>query len=527
MNQTVNQMMLKGLKAHKEGMLQEAEKFYQSTLEIEPNHPEASHNLGIIKLSTNDLVAALPLFKKAIELNPNIEQFWVSYSNLLIKKNKLTEAEANYRKAITVIPNSSVIHNNLGVVLYKLRRLDEAERYYYKTIELNPNYFQAFNNLCVVLNEMGKLDKAEINCNKAIELKPDYAEAHNNLAGILSEQGKLELAVKSCNKAISFDPELYNTYCTLGIIQKEMGEFDQAIDNFSKAIKIHPNYKDALMSRGQILFDKGKFELSLQDFDNCNSIDSRGRALSALYKLGRIDEIYQRIKTHAVLDAENLNIAAFSSFIFNKEKKDTGHNFCKNPLDFLYFSNISSHLKDSGPFINEVIEELHSVKTRWQPFGRTTVNGFHSGGKVNIFKNPPEKIHKLRSIIIKELELYYSKFKNESCSYIKEWPLKKIINGWHIILKEKGYQKPHMHASGWLSGVIYLKVVPALKKNEGALEFSLNGQYYFDVNSPKVIFQPKLGDIVLFPSSLHHNTIPFTTDADRRVIAFDLGPDRS
>jgi hypothetical protein len=75
-----------------------------------------------------------------------------------------------------------------------------------------------------------------------------------------------------------------------------------------------------------------------------------------------------------------------------------------------------------------------------------------------------------------------------------------------------------------LSGVIYLKVVPSLENNEGAIEFGLNGATYTDDNSPKVIHQPEAGDIVLFPSSLHHSTIPFTTDTDRIVISFDLAP---
>ena len=54
------------------------------------------------------------------------------------------------------------------------------------------------------------------------------------------------------------------------------------------------------------------------------------------------------------------------------------------------------------------------------------------------------------------------------------------------MLKKQGYQNPHIHPGGWLSGVIYLKVVPSLDKNEGAIEFSLNGQYYSNVNSPKL-----------------------------------------
>ena len=97
--------------------------------------------------------------------------------------------------------------------------------------------------------------------------------------------------------------------------------------------------------------------------------------------------------------------------------------------------------------------------------------------------------------------------------------------GWHVILKREGYQTAHIHSPGWLSGVIYLNVVPSLEQNEGAIEFSLNGKNYSDINSPKLIHQPQLGDIVLFPSSLHHRTIPFTTDMDRIIISFDLVPE--
>ena len=130
----------------------------------------------------------------------------------------------------------------------------------------------------------------------------------------------------------------------------------------------------------------------------------------------------------------------------------------------------------------------------------------------------------LKRIILDEIDIYYSKFKNESCTYIKKWPSEKNIKGWHVVLKTQGHQTPHIHPTGWLSGVIYLKVVPALGKNEGAIEFSLNGPNYHDKDSPSLIFQPKAGDIVFFPSSLHHRTIPFTTDTDRIIVSFDLWP---
>ena len=41
-----------------------------------------------------------------------------------------------------------------------------------------------------------------------------------------------------------------------------------------------------------------------------------------------------------------------------------------------------------------------------------------------------------------------------------------------------------------------------------------------------MVHKPKVGDIILFPSSLHHRTIAFTTDMDRIIISFDLKPNK-
>jgi hypothetical protein len=54
----------------------------------------------------------------------------------------------------------------------------------------------------------------------------------------------------------------------------------------------------------------------------------------------------------------------------------------------------------------------------------------------------------------------------------------------------------------------------------------LNSTHYSDKDSPSVTYQPVLDDIVLFPSSLPHRTIPFSADVDRIIVAFDLLPNR-
>ena len=224
------------------------------------------------------------------------------------------------------------------------------------------------------------------------------------------------------------------------------------------------------------------------------------------------------------MDENNIRLAAFSSFISYQEKKNTAHNFCKDPFPFLYFSNLKSHLEDYVSFLNETIQELRDIKTIWEPRNNTTRNGFHTPSHINLFLNSTKKISELKSIISNEVNAYYLKFEKEACSYIKKWPYHQNFVAWHVILKKQGYQTAHIHPGGWLSGVIYLKVVPTLQKDEGAIEFSLNGENYSNLNSPQLTHKPEAGDIVLFPSSLYHRTIPFTTDTERIVIAFDLMP---
>ena len=75
---TIEQALKQGVTAHKEGKLQGGERLYQTTLQSQPKHPYANHNLGLIVASVNKADTALPLFETALEDNPKVERFWLS-----------------------------------------------------------------------------------------------------------------------------------------------------------------------------------------------------------------------------------------------------------------------------------------------------------------------------------------------------------------------------------------------------------------------------------------------------------------
>ncbi len=439
-------------------------------------------------------------------------------------QGNISEAVKYYKYFIKQGFKDPIVFSNYGVILTNLGKLKEAELLTRKAIKLNPDYANAHFNLGNILKDLCNIKEAELSYRQAIKLKPDYADAHLNLGGILSDLYKLEEAELSTRKAIKIKPDYAGAHDNLGSILKYLKKCKEAEISYSRAIELQPNFTNALINRAQLFFEQGEFDKALRDLDSCNTEKSRALGIETLYALGRIEEIYERIDRTSKLDNENIRLAAFSSFIAEQEKKDTSNNFCRKPLSFLYFSNLKFHIKDYEYFIKGIINELANIKTTWEPPNQTTYGGFQTPSHINLFFNSPEKISYLKSIILNELDSYFLKFKKENCSYIKKWPSKKNLKAWHVILKKQGYQEAHIHSAGWLSGVIYLKVVPSRGKDEGAIEFGLNGSTYSNINSPKLIHHPKAGDIVFFPSSLYHRTIPFSTDTDRIVIAFDLRP---
>jgi Flp pilus assembly protein TadD len=466
------------------------------------------------------------LFMKKIHnnfLKPSQQQL-----NILLEyyqAGRYVDAERLSLSITQEFPKHQFAWKVLAVLLKQNGRISESLIVSQKSVQLDPQNAEAHNNLGVLLQEQGKLGEAEKSHRKAIELKPDYAEAYNNLGNILKKLERLDEAETCYKKVITLKPDYVQAHYNLGVLLQELERLDEAEASYNHAIALKPDFTDALKNRWIILFGQKRYEAALKDADLIISKGTGAFDLTTLYALGRIEEIYKRIETQSKMDGENLDIAAFAAFVAESKKKPTTYNFCPSPMDFIHVSNISSHLGNSTEFLREVIGELDNVKTIWEPHGRTARKGFVTDKKFNLFANSKGKLAQLKAIIFDEINAYYLRFQEESCSYIKKWPSEIFLCGWHVVLKKQGYNTAHIHPTGWLSGVIYLKVVPALGKNEGAIEFSLNSQNYHHKNSPSLVFQPEVGDMVFFPSSLHHRTIPFTTDTDRIIVSFDLMPE--
>ncbi|MCE2872065.1 MAG: 2OG-Fe(II) oxygenase family protein, partial [Oxalobacteraceae bacterium] len=125
-----------------------------------------------------------------------------------------------------------------------------------------------------------------------------------------------------------------------------------------------------------------------------------------------------------------------------------------------------------------------------------------------------------------EIERYRINFESSQEGFIRKWPTEYSLHGWLISMKSGGELHPHIHNRGWLSGSIYINVPPKSNIDSGNLVVALgkdSDTTYPRLNSKKVL-DVVTGNMVLFPASLMHYTIPFESEEERIVLAFDVVP---
>lgn len=104
-------------------------------------------------------------------------------------------------------------------------------------------------------------------------------------------------------------------------------------------------------------------------------------------------------------------------------------------------------------------------------------------------------------------------------------PRRSRLVAWANVMPARGYERPHIHESAWLSGVYYVDMPEIRGQDAASLVF---GGHEADDLAPtrdkRLTVMPEAGQIVVFPSHLYHRTLPTDAPGRRISIAFDLVP---
>jgi Flp pilus assembly protein TadD len=516
MEQTVEQAFQQGVAAHKKENFQEAERLYRTVLQSQPLHSDANHNLGVLAVLFNKTDAALPLFKTALEANPQIEQFWFSYVDALIKEKQFYNAkkvleQAKYyalageklnaleaqltalnieESSDSVIPPRHLLRSLLRH--YEAGRLADAEKLALSITHEFPKHEFGWKVLGVVLGKLGRNSQA-VNANqKAVTLSPQDAEAHNNLGVPLKDLGRLEEAKESFMQAIALKSDYAEALSNLGNTLKELGRFDEAEVSCIKAIALKPDLPKAHECLLQCLYQLDKRSVFFDELDYLINQDNPSAVIGSM--------------------------TSRSALKYGPKKRNI---FCMDPLKYVSHTDLNTHYDFKEIFVREIksILDKKEISKRNQLL---LVNGYQTSG--NLFDIENSFIEKIQKAIRLEIEKYRIKFKNSEEGLIKKWPTEYSLYGWLVSMKSGGELYPHIHERGWISGSVYINVPPKSKARSGNLVVSLGKEKDttdIRLNVKKTI-SVLTGSLVLFPASLMHYTIPFESEEERIVLAFDV-----
>ena len=449
----------------------------------------------------------------------------------LAKKGKLEDASSGYRELLDIVPNDAEAHNNLGVILTQRSMQEEAITSYRRAIEIKPNYVNAHSNLGDALLNIGRPAEAASACRQALKIDPNFGPAHNFLGSALLTLGELDESVKSYHSALRSMPQSPEINTNLGSVLLDLQRTTEAIQFLEKAISFSSEYEPAYYLMGNIQSARGDYKKAAQFYERSSTQESHAKILECFYALNDIQAFDNKLKNMSDTDPKNIRAAAVSAFSAQQRKTTDIYSFCEAPLAFVsvidLFADSSLNIDKENMSAEAIKMEVEAVTDFvWEPPGITTTRGYQSSG--DLFRLNSPNLIKLEKAIRKTINEYHVHHAKSTCGFISKWPEHYKLNAWYVRLLKNGYQDSHIHPGGWLSGVFYLKIPENLDGQEGSIEFSLHGyDYPIRTNDiPSKSHKPRAGELVLFPSSLFHRTIPFSKDVERHCISFDLEPQK-
>ena len=316
MNLTIEEALRRAVEAHRAGQLQDADRLYTAILKVQPDNPDANHNLGILAVGVGKVEQALPFLKAALESNPGVGQYWNSYVKTLIQAGQTREAKAILQRAdqagvavpeldllksaieanvagkpeggklaaasadpkaqvdallalynqgeyqavveqaqrlLPSFPGPLVLFNLLGAAHSQLEQYSRAIECYSSAIGINPDFAEGYNNLGVAYDKQGDVDAAIVQYQHAIRLKPQFCEAHNNMGTALKSKGDLDSAAASFMKAVEIKPDYAQAHYNLANCLEALGSLDAARQHYGRALALNPDFAECHRSLASLL----------------------------------------------------------------------------------------------------------------------------------------------------------------------------------------------------------------------------------------------------------------------------------
>ena len=227
------------------GRLQSAEPIYRDALARAPDHPAATHFLGVCLVRSGRVDEGLALLERSMQTLGANAKYRHNHALMLAQAGRLDAAERELQAAIAIEPANASSHYYLGLVRQWLGRHGDAMAAFRAGLDSvpgDPLLAASFGNS---LLDQGDAAGAVEWLGRAVERDPRNAAAHSNLGNALNATGRPEAAIASYRKAVELDPRYAPGWYNLALALKDGGDEAGAFDALRHAVASGPAFAPA------------------------------------------------------------------------------------------------------------------------------------------------------------------------------------------------------------------------------------------------------------------------------------------
>jgi tetratricopeptide (TPR) repeat protein len=517
----------------------EAARLLSFVVEHNPTDLNALINLGLaLEFSGRLEEAKIPLLK-ARDANPTSPEIYLQLSQVFQKLGEIDEAVLAAQEALKYKPDFEMALLKLGeLYLNSAGALEKAEKAVQRLLQCNPNHASAYGLLGVIYLKSKKYAQAEEAVLKLLKQSPNNGGGYANLSLIQGQIGKLDEAEANARKAIILSPQFHKAYSQLGHVLYLKGQFLEAEAAFSQSVKLVPNDLQTHVAAAAAIAGRGDITTASAILKNIlvqtKKIDFYHQLIYAVWPILK-NPAFINLACDIALDWRQgaSEALAIKSVVLN----DLGQDLILPKLTD-YSTLVKTH-KVSVPegfknleTFNEALTETirNAAELKFEPTGKAIIAGYRLQNMGEQMNDATRALYKIFRNAVEEHMQDLSA--STAFSFLQKKPASYSIYAWGNIHKGQGYEFPHYHADGWISGVYYPKLPAVLEqknsKKQAWIEFGTPREDLPFTNTKWKTrgVKPETGLVVLFPSYIWHRTLPYSSSDERVSIAFDAIPAR-
>ncbi len=280
-----------GLSYRHLGRFDEALKYFNQGLKLDPANPSCLFNIGYIQERQGSYAEADRLFQQALRSNPDFSEALLELANLRTREKKYAEAADLLRRYVKVSRDAATGYYKLAMVERSLHQTAAAQRdlNVFQTLSKNsatgPVPYQHLfdyldNRTRLSAQARSQLDITELN--EQIKKHPGQSQDLYLLAESYLKVGDIAKARETIAQLDQVSAEDYRTQTGVGVLLARYRVYDDAIQHFQAALRANPDSDDVKFDLANAYFHKGQYREALSTAQTISSAGQQDDAYLAL-----------------------------------------------------------------------------------------------------------------------------------------------------------------------------------------------------------------------------------------------------